>query len=225
MYIVGLCSSINAFRSDFRKERENDPWTLSERSKSGKMKIAKISKSPGISRKVTFMAFETQDTDLKFCTLIHLPVFFHMLFGFWNVEKCLCFFAKGKTLMITFLFFRKNPIRYYRLIAPINLQLWKISTGTILKTLLLTNSFISYSFLVIEIGRTWHHSTSFAEPRAVKQNFEKCLRLGCAKLINEAVCKVWLWYLFLLLSYWKISGVGHFGPPAIGFGNRTRVNR
>ena len=48
----------------------------------GKMKIAKISKSPGISRKVTFMAFETQDTDLKFCTLIHLPVFFHMLFGF-----------------------------------------------------------------------------------------------------------------------------------------------
>ena len=74
----------------------------------GKMKIAKISKSPGISRKVTFMAFETQDTDLKFCTLIHLPVFFHMLFGFWNVEKCLCFFAKGNTLMIILLF-SKNP--------------------------------------------------------------------------------------------------------------------
>lgn len=224
MYIVGLCSSINAFRSDFRKERENDSWTLSERSKSGENENSKNIKIAWHIAKSDLHGIRNSRYRLEILHAYSPTSFLSHAFRFLKCWK-MPFFCKKKNFDDYILFFRKTPIPYYRLIAPINLQLWKISTGTILKTLLLTNSFILYSFLVIEIGRTWHHSTSFAEPRAVKQNFEKCLRLGCAKLINEAVCKVWLWYLFLLLSYWKISGVGHFGPPAIGFGNRTRVNR
>ena len=79
MWIFGLGGKIPVFRSDFGKERENDPKTLPVQKKT---KIEKMPKSPILASKVAFLAFKMakrsrfQDIDLKFFIITHRQVFY-----------------------------------------------------------------------------------------------------------------------------------------------------
>ena len=84
---LGFRAAIHVFRSDFRKERENDPKTLFEASKSVKNRKITV-KSRNEVIKYLFLhvlchisaIFEA--SDLKFCTYINEILSSNMFYGF-----------------------------------------------------------------------------------------------------------------------------------------------
>ena len=86
---IVIRAAIHVFRSDFHKERENDPKTLFEASKSVKNKIRKITvksrndaKSACFLHVLCYISAIFEDIDLNFCTHIHETLPSNICYGF-----------------------------------------------------------------------------------------------------------------------------------------------